>query len=121
MSRPDSATWTLLVTASGKVTAHLLSGRLRQEGIDAILDESNPSPGAWLLPFGDPAAPVKILVPTHQLEWAQLILNEAETSSRRDVPAHPARKLSVWWVLVAATVAALIILGGLPDGSSIGF
>lgn len=121
MSSAEAGTWTLLTTADGKVHAHLLCGRLRQDGIDAVLDDSNPSPGAWLMPFGDPSAPVRVLVATHQLEWAQLILNDAESSSRRDVPAQPDSRVRAWWGLVAVAATVLILLKALSDGSAIGF
>jgi len=63
------------------VVAHLIRGRLAQEGIEVVLDASNASPGAWLHPFGDPASPVKVFVRRTDLSAASLLLHEVEQPS----------------------------------------
>lgn len=72
--------WALLTEAPGSVVAHLIAGRLADDSIESHLDTSNPSPGAWLQPFGDPLAPVKIYVRRFDLEKAVLVLSEIETT-----------------------------------------
>src|SRR5438309_9652249 len=73
--------WALLTVARNQVVAHLIRGRLAQEGIDAVLDASNDSPGAWLHPFGDPTSPVKVFVRRTDLSAASLLLHEVEQPS----------------------------------------
>ena len=63
------------------MVAHLIRGRLAQEGIEVVLDASNASPGAWLHPFGDPASPVKVFVRRTDLSAASLLLHEVEQPS----------------------------------------
>lgn len=72
--------WALLTEAAGSVVAHLIAGRLADDSIESMLDTSNPSPGAWLQPFGDPLAPVKVYVRRFDLEKALLVLSEIETN-----------------------------------------
>ena len=73
--------WALLTVARNQVVAHLIRGRLAQEGIDAVLDASNDSPGAWLHPFGDPTSPVKVFVRRTDLSAASLLLHEVDQPS----------------------------------------
>src|SRR2546430_13033953 len=120
--------WALLTVARNHVVAHLIRGRLAQEGIEVVLDASNASPGAWLHPFGDPASPVKVFVRRAQLTEASLLLHEVDQVSEaaaRRLPAgaaghHSTRRLegrlggSSWIgfrVLVA--VAAALALSSL--------
>lgn len=70
--------WALLTVAPNQVLAHLIRGCLAQEGIDAVLDDHNLSPGAWLHPFGDPLSPVRILVRRADLTAASLTLHDLE-------------------------------------------
>src|SRR2546421_11993770 len=91
--------WALLTVARNHVVAHLIRGRLAQEGIEVVLDSSNASPGAWLHPFGDPASPVRVFVRRAQLTEASLLLHEvdqvSEAASRR-VPAGLTGQGSSW-------------------------
>ena|SRR5438876_11034902 len=73
--------WALLTVARNHVVAHLIRGRLAQEGIEVVLDASNDSPGAWLHPFGDPASPVKVFVRRTDLSAASLLLHEVDQPS----------------------------------------
>ena len=73
--------WALLTVARNHVVAHLIRGRLAQEGIYVVLDASNASPGAWLHPFGDPASPVKVFVRRTDLSAASLLLHEVDQPS----------------------------------------
>jgi hypothetical protein len=70
--------WALLTVARNLVVAHLIQGRLAQEGIEVVLDASNASPGAWLHPFGDPTSPVKVFVRRTDLSAASLMLYEVD-------------------------------------------
>lgn len=71
--------WVLLTEAPGSVVAHLIVGRLAHDSIESHLDTSNPSPGAWLYPFGNPLAPVKVYVRRTDLARALLILSQVES------------------------------------------
>ena len=107
--------WVQLTTTKGQVAAHLLSGRLEQDGIESTLDSSNPNPGAWLMPFGDPAAIVRILVRRSQLEWAQLVLRDIEGfAPERSAPSLP-RGRSVGALLLIAVLLASLAMVELAD------
>ena len=94
--------WTVLTVARGRMVAHLIRGLLESEGIEVVLDTSNPAPGAWLMPFGDQNAPVKVLVRSGQLEWARLALAQAEQGAGGTIARRPFR---------SRTIAVGIILG----------
>jgi hypothetical protein len=94
--------WTVLTVARGRMVAHLIRGLLESEGIEVVLDTSNPAPGAWLMPFGDQNAPVKVLVLERQLEWARLALAQAEQEAGGAITGRP---------LQSRTIAVGILLG----------
>jgi hypothetical protein len=94
--------WTVLTVARGRMIAHLIRGLLESEGIETALDTSNPAPGAWLLPFGDQNAPVKVLVRSGQLEWARLALAQAEQTAGGAIGGRQVRP---------RTIAVGILLG----------
>ena len=98
--------WTLLTVARGHVVAHLVKGRLAEEGIESFLDTSNPAPGAWLLPFGDPAAPVKVFVRKFHLDWARLVISEAESLPTVGGGAIYSKR---WFWPVALLVGAVLV------------
>lgn len=102
--------WSLLTVASGEVNAHLIRGRLTEEGIESLLDRSNLAPGAWLHPFGNPSAPVKILVRASQLEWAQLLFSQAENDRPRSGSVMRRRGLGAA-VMIAITFMVAVLLG----------
>ncbi|GAC1373843.1 MAG: hypothetical protein NVSMB32_17230 [Actinomycetota bacterium] len=81
--------WALLTPAPNQVLAFLIRGRLVQEGIDVVLDDHNPSPGAWLHPFGDPASPVRIFVKRIDLTAASLTLHDVENLAEPPLEASP--------------------------------
>jgi hypothetical protein len=100
--------WVLLTVARDQVIAHLIRGRLASEGIESIFDRSNPAPGAWMHPFGDPQAPVKVLVRRRNLEWARFSLEEVgHRAPDPDAPGPPALR---WMVVATAVVVALLLL-----------
>jgi hypothetical protein len=70
--------WALLTVAKNAMVAYLIQGRLAQQGIDAVLDSTNASPGAWLHPFGDQASPVRVFVRRSDLNAASLTLHEVD-------------------------------------------
>lgn len=101
--------WRLLTVAKDGVTAHLVQGMLAEAGIDVMLDESNGSPGAFLKPFGDPMAPVRIYARQFDLESATLLLHEAD-HREPDPDSSPSRRLRGMWLITIATVLAAAML-----------
>ena len=88
--------WTLLTVAPNQVLAHLIRGRLEQEGIAVVLDDRNLSMGAWLHPFGDPLSPVRVLVKRSDLSAASLTLNDLdELDEAGPDPVRPAGRLAL--------------------------
>lgn len=113
--------WELLTVAGNHVIAYLIRGRLAEEGIDAVLDASNGSPGAWLHPFGDMSSPVKIFVRRADLSAASLLLHEVEQPSGPPPTGPGARAFSdrprrAVFRVVVAVVAALALSGLLAFG-----
>ncbi|MEO7804808.1 MAG: hypothetical protein ABIS18_10980 [Actinomycetota bacterium] len=96
--------WQLLTVAKDGFVAHLLEGRLLAEGVEVVLDTSNPAPGAFLKPFGDPLAPVKVLVRSHDFDQATLILHDVDHQPP-DPFATGSRRIRMLWI---ATVAAIL-------------
>lgn len=121
---PDAASggggeWVLLATANDQVTAYLMQGRLQEEGIESVLDEFRPAPGAWMKPFGDPMAPVRVLVHQFDLSEASLLLHEVGHQPV-DEDAPGPNKVRVLWgltiglVLVAAMMMLIETLAFVP-------
>ena len=104
--------WKLLTTANDHVIAHLIEGNLLSVGIETFLDVSNPSPGAFLKPFGDPLAPVAIYVRIHEFQQASLILHELDHRpvNPEQAPSRRVRRLWVMTLLAVLGVAVLILL-----------
>lgn len=101
--------WTLLTTAPNSIVAHLILGRLAAQEIEAVLDTSNPAPGAWLLPFGDQQAPVRVFVRRRDLAGAALVLHEVDHRPPDPNASGPSSvRLMVW-----AVVAIALLLAGL--------
>lgn len=103
--------WVLLVVARNGLIAHLIGGLLKEEGIEFTLDTSNPSPGAWLHPFGDPAAPVKVMVRQRDLAMAgALIARSEDGSAYRSIKAEgPLRRRNAKAALMLTVTLALFI------------
>lgn len=104
----------LLTTARNHLVAHLIRGRLAEESIEVLLDLSNPAIGAWMKPFGDPLAPVRIFVRRSDLDRATLVLHEVDHRPPNPdaLPPRPAR--AAWWVFVgSAAVVLLLEIAGL--------
>lgn len=122
--------WALLTVAPNQVLAHLIRGRLAQEGIDVVLDAHNLSPGAWLHPFGDPLSPVRVFVRRSDMTAASLTLHDLEDLSepadeapmgrpgRAEAPTAPGgghwarTALRVVMALVATTAIGGLLLFG---------
>lgn len=100
--------WVHLTSAPDHVTGDLLAGMLAEEGIETIIDDFNPSPGAWLKPFGDPLAPVKILVKKMDLERASLILHEVDHAPTDEDAIHPETR-RMWWMAMLAVMAVAVL------------
>jgi|GEM_PF-5138266 len=102
--------WTLLTTAGNEVIAHLVMGRLGEEDIECVLDAFNPSPGAWLKPFGDPLAPVKLYVHKHDLARASLVLHEVDHRPPPPDQQPPLEAKRLWWLTITLVVVAFVLL-----------
>lgn len=101
----------LLTTARDRVVAHLIQGRLAQEGIECVMDLWNPAPGAWLKPFGDPMAPVRIYVRRPDYERATFALYEVDHDPPDPEAPGPPGVRVMWWVTIAVVfVSALLFL-----------
>lgn len=101
--------WRLLTTARNHLVAHLIRGRLAEESIEVLLDLSNPALGAWMKPFGDPLAPVRIFVRRSDLDRATLVLHEVDhRPPDADAPPSPTTK-AAWWVLVGSVAVVLLL------------
>lgn len=106
----------MLTTAPDQVVAHLIRGRLAEEAIESVLDTSNPSPGAWLKPFGDPMAPVRIFVRRGDFDRAALVLHEVDHRPPDPTAPGPRRLRLFWWLAFATTLmlALLQLLASAP-------
>lgn len=102
--------WVLLVVARDHITAHLISGRLHEDGIESRLDTSNPAPGAWLHPFGNPMAPVKVFVLERDLEWGRLIIGRPEPERSALSDSRPGFRLVLYLIITLAVAATLTVL-----------
>ena len=103
--------WLELTVARNDIDAHLLIGRLSEEGIDTRIARDRRAPGAWLYGGANPWAPVKILVKRFQMQDARFVLAEIAFSA----PAHAvvrtegrSWKVPALWLAAALVVAALI-------------
>ena len=102
--------WTPLVDAPNDIEAHLLIGRLAEEGIEtrAIKDRKGP---AWMHGGSNPWAPVAIWVRTFQLHDSQVVLAELAFNGPDATRPEPTsrRSLIVWWT--AAIALGLLLTG----------
>lgn len=87
---------------------HLVAGRLGEEGIECLLDTSNPAPGAWLQPFGDPMAPVGVFVRRRDLTAASLLLHEVDHRPPDPTAAPPRARRMFWLVLAIVLLLAFL-------------
>lgn len=108
--------WTLLTVAKNGVIAHLIGGRLNEESIEVAFDTSNSAPGAWLHPFGDPMAPVKVYVHRFDLEMARALIDEVEDAVTQGPPieeprpSHKAISAAIRPSLLLAVVVAITLM-----------
>jgi hypothetical protein len=110
--------WRLLTTARNHIVGHMVQGVLNAQGIECLLDGFNALPGAWLKPFGDPMAPVRVYVRRYDLESASLILHEVDHQPA-DADAPVGRRIKAMWLgsmltILAATALLLLELVGRP-------
>lgn len=103
--------WAWLVTARDAVEAELIRGLLEADGIAAVLDARDPSPGAWMFLSGDPNAPVRVLVPRALLDDARLSLLEASAAAPPTPPAAAAtaRRSTAWAIAITVVVVVLYL------------
>ena len=104
--------WRYLVTAKDVITAHLLTGRLESEGMETAVDSSNPRPGAFLQPFGDPRAPVRVFVRAIDFETACLVLADVGLSKGEELPPRKTsiRTAVLIGLVLIPTIFTLIVL-----------
>lgn len=74
-----------------------------------MLDTSNPALGAWMKPFGDPMAPVRIYVRRRDLDRATFVLHEVDHRAP-DADAPASRGVRALWCLLFGGVAAALLL-----------
>lgn len=110
--------WSLLVVARNQVVAHLIGGLLSEEGIEFTFDTTNTAPGAWLHPFGDPAAPVRVLVRKLDLGIARALIAETD---RGAAPAQESTRSSRSWNVRLTLVVILAIVLMLAFVEVVGF
>jgi Putative prokaryotic signal transducing protein len=103
--------WVELTWARNDIEAHLLTGRLKESGIETRRVKDRSAPGAWLYGGSNPWAPVAVLVRELQLEDARIVMAEiswagpAAPARSRDPESGPSRAVA-WWV--AALVLGVI-------------
>jgi hypothetical protein len=101
--------WQLLTTARNHIVGYMVHGVLAQHGIECMIDDFNDSPGAWLQPFGDPLAPVKVYVRRCDIESASLILHEVDHKPA-GAPAPGPRISPIWWGSIIGVLLAVVLL-----------
>lgn len=107
----EGSGWKLLTVARDHLTAHLIEGRLAEDGIETFLDKSNPALGAFLKPFGDPLAPVKIYVKDFDFAAASLVLHEVDhVSPDPDSPGPRAVRGMFIVTIVVIAIAVMMML-----------
>lgn len=101
--------WRLLTVAKDVIVAHLIEGLLIEHGVESFLDATDASPGAFMKPFGDPLAPVKVYVHAGDFETASLALMEVDHQPT-DLEAKPPKRLKVRWIMTIITIMAVALL-----------
>lgn len=99
----------LLTTARDRVVAHLVQGCLAHEDIECVMDARNPAPGAWLQPFGDPMAPVRIYVRRPDYERAMFVLYEVDHQPPDPEAAGAPGVRVMWWATMAVIVVSAML------------
>jgi hypothetical protein len=105
--------WVELLTAPNEIDAHLLVGRLTEDGVATKTIVDRTAPGAWLFGGAHPWAPVTVFVRRFQLDDARIVL--AEIAVGLDPPAaeSAARRKGfglLWWALALALGALFTLL-----------
>jgi len=105
--------WAWLVTTNGRIEAELVRGLLEATGVVPVwLDTRDPSPSAWLFPFGDPNAPVKVYVPASMLQAARLAMLEAgfAPSEHSEPEREKVAPHTPWGLILVACVMLAIFI-----------
>ncbi len=104
--------WVELFTAANEIDAHLLVGRLTEDGVATRTLVDKTTPGAWLFGSSHPWAPVTVFVRRFQLEDARIVL--AEISIGLDPPEDEVdggrRGFGLLWWSLALVLGALFTL-----------
>jgi hypothetical protein len=122
-----SNAWVELTVAHDDIDAHLLSGRLLEEGIESRGVKDRAAPGAWLYGGSNPWAPVTIMVRRLELDAAKLVLVEMAY----EAPAAPLggeepmqeaawKPATKWWVTAVALGIVLTALLLAEMGRAVG-
>ncbi len=90
--------------------AHLIEGLLAEDGIEVFLDRHNAAPGAFLKPFGDPLAPVKVFVKQPDFSRASLILHEVDHHPPDPMASGPRRVRMLWIATISAALGASVLM-----------
>ena len=106
--------WVELLTAANEIDAHLLVGRLTEDGVATKTIVDRTTPGAWLFGGSHPWAPVTVFVRRFQLDDARIVL--AEIAVGLDPPTAEGgggRKGFglLWWSLALVLGALFTLLG----------
>ena len=122
-----SNAWVELTVARDDIDAHLLSGRLLEEGIETRGVKDRAAPGAWLYGGSNPWAPVTIMVRRLELDAAQLVLVEmafdapaARPASALESAPGEGRRAAKWWVTALALGIVLTALLLAEMGRAVG-
>lgn len=103
--------WAWLVTARGIIEATLIQGVLEAAGIvQVVLDDRDPSPGAWMYMSGNVNRLVRVFVPISVLERARLELLESGLGGTETPEPVAARPLGERWQRRTLWVVAALLL-----------
>ena len=119
--------WVELTWAPDDISAHLLSGRLLEEGIETVLEKNRKGADAWLHAGSNPWAPVTLFVRDYQLIDARVLLAEISFQAPARDPRLEAGKkkagrrgIAAWWALALLLGAGLTQVALAQTASSLG-
>lgn len=119
--------WVELTSTPDDISAHLLSGRLLEEGIESVLEKNRKGADAWLHAGSNPWAPVTLFVRQFQLTDAQVLLAEIayegpaiEPPDQKVVRKRGWRGIAAWWALALLLGAGLTQVALAQTARSIG-
>jgi hypothetical protein len=105
--------WVELLTAPNEIDAHLLVGRLTEDGVATKTIVDRTTPGAWLFGASLPWAPVTVFVRRFQLDDARIVLAEIAVGLDSPDQEEAGRRRGfglLWWSLALALGALFTLL-----------